>query len=111
MVNSDNAPSGDSENLCSEDLKTSEELKTPAAPTKPDNPFLEIRTRSIIWWIPIGILGLGCLLLLLSIPWAIFVLFGDPDAGAASLAYPDPILFVAVASLWFYGLMAYWCFL
>ncbi|MDY6783219.1 MAG: type II CAAX endopeptidase family protein [Cyanobacteriota bacterium] len=104
LPNSANPPSESSENLPSENLET-------PPPTSPENPFLEIKARNIVWWIPIGILGLGCLLLILSIPWAIFVLFGDPDAGAVSLAHPDPIFFLVISNLWLYSLMAFWCFL
>jgi uncharacterized protein len=75
----------------------------------PENPFLTIRTRSIILWGPIGLIALGFFIISLSIPWALFILFGDPDTGAVKLANPDPIFFLILFNLWLYGFITLWC--
>lgn len=74
------------------------------------DPFVTIKIRSLIRSGLIGLIISGFLGTILAIPWALLVLFGNPDSETYFFANLDSRIILLILNLWIYGVIAFWCF-
>lgn len=72
-----------------------------------DNPFLHIKSRSIIWWVILSIPALFLGSVLIGVFWGIIALFNNLENEASNSK--DPLFILIVSNTWIYSLMTFWC--
>ncbi|NES85180.1 MAG: CPBP family intramembrane metalloprotease [Moorea sp. SIO2B7] len=72
-----------------------------------DNPFLHIKSRSIILWVILSIPALFLGSVLIGVLWGLITLFNDLEFDASFSK--DPLFILIVSNTWIYSLMIFWC--